>query len=88
MRKQEMVILGVILLLLTSIFAMSDDGGKDPNIVTKEVKKQETKQAIIIDKSDPANFKFETENITVHRDSNGFAVDENGRVLVPVDRIV
>jgi hypothetical protein len=46
------------------------------------------KQAIIIDKSDPANFKFETENITVHRDSNGFAVDENGRVLVPVDRIV
>jgi len=72
----------MFLFLLSPILAMSGDGGNVPVVQKNEAVKETTA------KNDPSNFKFETENITVFRDSNGFAVDQNGRVLVPANRII
>lgn len=85
--ERNILVAIILMFLLSPIYSMSDDGGNVP-VVQNEESVKEVAQIEPSDKVDQANFKFETENITVLRDSNGFAVDQNGRVLVPVNRII
>lgn len=84
---RKILVVVILMFLLSPIYSMSNDGGNVP-VVQKEESVKETAQMKPSDKGYPANFKFETENITVLKDSNGFAVDQNGRVLVPANRII
>ena len=40
MKKQKALILAVIFILISSIFAMSDDGGNKPDVEKKELKQE------------------------------------------------
>ncbi|HQO10333.1 MAG TPA: hypothetical protein PLP37_09525 [Clostridiales bacterium] len=77
----------MFLFLLSPIFAMSGDGGNVP-VEPKKESVKESDQIKSNDKSDPSNFKFETDNITFSKNSEGDAVDSNNRVLVPARRII
>ena len=115
-QSKTIIIAAIIFSMLTTVFAMSGDGGNEQpleqvkkkeathvqsesenqfekEVTNKTVVDEKQENADISEKSSLERFKASMEEkiskkIIVHKDKDGNAVDEEGQILVPAERIV